>query len=147
MRKIRIAGNSTVTISPFSSVWIGGEKSVDGQTQTLPAVIGLSHSLAQKRYVLSQQGSVRNQILKQSEFLPRSPGQKPQHRSPGFCFILSLVSDKEFKTVIGEACALRARVSNNGSGGVNNAGVRFHWANPPVQWWNGADPSVHRYFR
>ena len=55
MGKIRSARNSALMISPFLSVRISGEKIVDGHTQAITVAFRLSHSLAQKRYVLSQQ--------------------------------------------------------------------------------------------
>jgi hypothetical protein len=67
MREIRIAGNSTAMILPFLSVRIGGEKSVDWQTQTLPAVVGLSQNLSSKK--------IRPQ--------PRGIGSKPAPKAVG----------------------------------------------------------------
>jgi hypothetical protein len=49
MRKMRIAGNSTEMILPFLPVRNRREKSVDWQTQTLPAVVGLSQNLSSKK--------------------------------------------------------------------------------------------------
>jgi hypothetical protein len=55
MGKIRSARNSALMISPFLSVRISGEKIIDGHTQVITVAFRLSHSLAQERYVLSQQ--------------------------------------------------------------------------------------------
>jgi hypothetical protein len=48
MRKMRSGRHSALMISPVLSV-------VDGQTQVITFAFRLSHSLVQKRYVLSQQ--------------------------------------------------------------------------------------------
>jgi hypothetical protein len=67
MRKMHIAAISTVTSLLFLSVRIGGKKSADEQTQTLPAADVLSAKLAKKKQLLSQQESPRNQIADRLE--------------------------------------------------------------------------------
>ena len=73
MRKMHIAAISTVTSLLFLSVRISGEKSAYEQTQTLPAADVLSAKLAQRKQLLSQHESPKNQIADRLEDRRRFP--------------------------------------------------------------------------
>jgi hypothetical protein len=73
MRKMHIAAISTLTSLLFLSVRIGGKNSADEQTQTIPAADVLSAKLAQRKQLLSQHESPRNQIADRLEDRRRKP--------------------------------------------------------------------------
>ena len=104
MLKIHIAKISKVTLLLFRTVWISGEKFVDGQTQTPPTAGSFDDKRTQRSLVLSHQEPPRNRILTRwrLRFRDGFPVPKPPLPFPEHCFVTHPLPD----AVIDASCSL-----------------------------------------